>query len=160
MNINYYNLPLFVHWYAYWLFMHLLTNFLLVCFTFSYWFLRGILCKTLCPLAVISVHFSHSVVSDSLQPHGLQHDRLSCPSPTPGVCSNSCPSSRCCHTIILFSAVPFSTCLQPVPASGSFPMSQFPISGGQNIGVWASASVLPMNIQDWFPLGLTRLIFL
>ena len=98
-----------------------------------------------------SVQFTHSVVSDSLQPHGLQHARLPCPSPTPGVYSNSCPLSWWCHTTISSSVVPFSFCLQSCPASGSFQMSQFFASRGQSIGV--SASVLPMNIQDWFLLG-------
>ena len=95
-----------------------------------------------------SVQFSLSVMSDSLQPHQLQHARLLCP--TPGACSNSCPSSWWCHPTISSSVVPFS-CLQPFPASGSFPLSQFFTSGGQSIGVSASASVLPMNIQHWFP---------
>ena len=96
----------------------------------------------------------------SLEPHGLQHARLHCPSPTPRVCSNSCPLSRWCHPIISFSVIPFSSCLQSFPASGSFPVSQFFASGGQSIGVSASASLLPMNIQDWFPLGWTGLIAL
>ena len=91
-------------------------------------------------------------------PHGLQHTRLSYPSPTPGTCSNSCPSSQWCHPTISFSVIPFSTCLQFFLASGSFPVSQFFTSGGQSIGASASASVLPMNIQDWFPLGWTGLI--
>ena len=103
-----------------------------------------------------SVQFSHSIVSDSLQPHGLQHTRLPCPSPTPGACSNSRPLSQWCHPTVS-SSHPFSSCLQPFPASGSFPMSQFFTLGGQSIGASASASVLPMNIQDWFPLGLTGL---
>ena len=107
-----------------------------------------------------SVRFSRSVVSDSLQPHGLQLARLPCPSPTPRACSNSCPSSRCCHPTILSSVVPFSSCPQSFPASGSFPVSQFFTSGGQSIGVSASASVLPMNIQVWFPLGWTGWISL
>ena len=107
-----------------------------------------------------SVHFSCSVVSNSLWPHGLQHARLPCPSPTPGACSNSCPSSRWCHPTISSSVVPFPSCLQSFPASGSFPMSQFFTSGGQSIGISASASVLPMNIQDWFALGLTGWISL
>ena len=97
-------------------------------------------------------------MSDSLQPHGLQHTRHPCPSPTPRACSNSCPSSRWCHPTIS-SSVPFS-CLWSFPASGSFPMSQFFASGGQSIGVSASASVLPMNIQDWSPPELTGLISL
>ena len=98
-----------------------------------------------------SVQFSYTVVSDSLQPHGLQHARLPCPSPSPGACSNSCPLSQWCHPVISSSVVPVSTSLQSFPASGSFPMSQLFISGGQSIGVSASVSVLPMNIQDWFP---------
>ena len=101
--------------------------------------------------------FSHSVVSDSLQPHGLQHARLSCPSPSPGACSNSCPWSWGCHPTISSSVIPFS-CLQSFPASGYFLMSQLFTSGGQNIGASASTSVLPMNVQDWFPLGLTGFI--
>ena len=105
-----------------------------------------------------SVQFSHSVVSDSLQPHGVQQARLPCPSPTLRAFSNSCPSSLWCHPTISSSVVPFSSCLQSFPASGSFSMSQFFASGGQSIGAAASASVLPMNIQDWFPLGLTGLI--
>ena len=107
-----------------------------------------------------SVQFSHSVVSDSLQPHGPQHARPPCPSPTPGVYSNSCPLSRWCHPTISSSVVPFSSHLQSFPASGFFQMSQFFTSGGQSIGVSALASVLPMNIQDWFPLGWTGWISL
>ena len=105
-----------------------------------------------------SVQFSHSVMSDSLQPHELQHARPPCPSPTPRVHPNPCPLSRWCHPAISSSVVPFSSHLQSFPASGSFPMSQFFTSGGQNVG--ASASVLPMNIQDWFPLGWTDWISL
>ena len=105
-----------------------------------------------------SLQFSHSVTSNSLRPHGLQHPRLPCPSPTLGACSNSCPLNRWCHPTISSSVIPF--CLQSFPASRSFPMSQFFASGGQSIGVSASASVLPMNIQDWFPSGLTGLISL
>ena len=104
-----------------------------------------------------SIQFSCSVVSNSLQPHGLQHARLPCPLPTLRACSNSCPSSRWCHPTISSSVVPFSSHLQSFPASGSFPMSQFFTSGGQSIGVSASASVLPMNIQEWSPLGLISL---
>ena len=107
-----------------------------------------------------SVQFSCSVVSNSLQPHGLQHASLPCPSPTPWVYSNSCPLSRWCHPTISSSVTPFSFCLPSFPASGSFPMSQFFTSGGQSIGVLASTSVLPMNIQDWFPLGWTGWISL
>ena len=100
-----------------------------------------------------SVHFSRSVVSDSLRLHELQHARPACPSPTPGGHSNSCPSSQWWHPTIASSVIPFS-CLQTFPASGSFQVSQFFIaSGDQSIGVSASASVLPMNTQDWFPLG-------
>ena len=104
--------------------------------------------------------FNHSVVSNSLQLHGLRHARLPCPSPSPGAWSNSCPSSWWCHPTISSSVIPFSYCLQSFPASGSFPRSQFFSSGGQSIGVLASESILPMNIQDWFPLGLTGLISL
>ena len=100
------------------------------------------------------VQFSHSIMSDSLGHHKPQHTRLPCTSPTPGACSNSRPSSRWCYPIISSSIIPFS-CLQSFPAAGSFLMSQFFTSGGQNIRVSASASVLPMNIQDWFPLGWT-----
>ena len=107
-----------------------------------------------------SVQFSCSVVSDTLRPHGLQHIRLPCPSPTPGTYSNSCPLSWWCHPIISSSIVPFSSCLQFFPASGSFQMSQFFTSGGQSIGVSDSASGLPMNTQDWSPLGWTGWIFL
>ena len=98
-------------------------------------------------------HFSHSVVSDSLQPHELQHTRPPCPSPAPRVHPNPCPLSRWCHPIILSSVIPFSSCPQSFPASGSFQMSQPFASGGQSIGVSASTSVLPMNTQDWSPLG-------
>ena len=107
-----------------------------------------------------SVQLSCSVVSHSSQPHGLQHTRLPCSSPTPGACSNSCPLSWWCHPTMLYTVIPFSSCLQSFPASGSFQMSQFLASGGQSIGVSASASVLPMNIQDWIPLGLTGLFSL
>ena len=109
---------------------------------------------------IITVQFSHSVVSDSLQPHGLQHTWLTYPSPNPRDCSNSCPLSQWCQPTISSSVVPFSSCLQSFPASGSFPMSQFFASGGQSIGASASASVIPMNIQDWSPLGWTGWISL
>ena len=109
---------------------------------------------------VCSVQCSRSVVSDSLWPHGPQHARLPCPSPYPGVYPNSCSSSRWCHPAISSSVVPFSSCPQSFPASGSFPMSQLFASGGQTIGVSASTSVLPMNIQGWFPLGWTGWISL
>ena len=99
-------------------------------------------------------------MSDSLRPHGLQHARLPCPSPTPRIYSNSCPLSQWCHPTISSSVVPFSSCSQSFPASRSLPMSQFFESGGQSIGVSASTSVLPMNIQDWFPLGLNGWISL
>ena len=107
-----------------------------------------------------SVQFSHSVVSNSLWPHGLQHTKPPCPSPTPGVYSNSCPSSQWCHLTTSTSVIPFSSHLQSFPASGSFQMSPLFASGGQSIGVSASTSVLPMNIQDWFPLGCTGWISL
>ena len=107
-----------------------------------------------------SVQFSHSVMSNSLWPHGLQHARPPCSSPTPRACSDSCPSSRWCHPTISSSVIPFSSCLQSFPASGSFQMSQVFASGGQSIGVSASTSVLPMNTQDWFPLGWTGWISL
>ena len=104
--------------------------------------------------------FSHSVVSDSLWPHGLQHTRPPCPSPTHWVYSNPCPLSWWCHPAILSSVIPFSTCLQSLPASGSFQMSQLFASSGQSIGASASASVFPVNSQGWFPLGLIGLISL
>ena len=107
-----------------------------------------------------TVQFSHSIVSDSLWPHGLQHARPPCPSPTQGVYSNSCPFSRWCHPTISSSVVPFSSCPQSFPASGSFQMSQLFTSGGPSIGVSASTSVLPMNIQDSSPLGWTGWISL
>ena len=100
------------------------------------------------------VQFS-SVMSDSLQPHGLLHAKLPCLSPTPGACSNSYPSSQWCYPTISSSVVPFSSCLQSFPASGSFPMSQFFTSGGPSIGASVSASVLPMNIQYWFPFEIS-----
>ena len=108
----------------------------------------------------ISVQSSRSVVSDSLRPHGLQHTRPPCPSPTPGVYSNSCPLSWWCHSTILSSVVLFSSQLQSFPASGSFQMSHFFVPGGQTIGASASATILPMNIQGWFPSGLIGLISL
>ena len=102
--------------------------------------------------SVFLFQFSPSVMSKSLRPHGLQHTRLLCPSPTPGVCSNSCPSSWWCHPTISSSVAPLSSCLQSFPASGSLPVSQFFTSGGQSTGASASAAVLPMNNPDWFPL--------
>ena len=104
-----------------------------------------------------SVQFSLSVVSDSLQPHGLQHTWLPCPLPTLGAFSNSCPSSQWCHPIVSSSVTPLLLLPQCFPASGSFPMSQLFTSGGQSIAASASASVLPVNIQDWFPLRWTGL---
>ena len=104
--------------------------------------------------------FSRSVVSDSTRPRGLQHARPPCPSPTHGAYSNSCPLSQWCHPTISSSIVRVSSCLQSVPASGSFQMSQLFPSGGQSTGVSASASVLPMNTQDWSPLGWTACISL
>ena len=103
------------------------------------------------------IQFSRSVVSDSLRPHGLQHSRPPCPSPTPGVYSNLCPLSWWCHPTIPSSVIPFSSHLQSFPATGSFQTSQLFVLGGQSIGVSASTSVLPMNTQDWFPLGWTPL---
>ena len=108
--------------------------------------------------AIVGHH--HSVRSESLWPHGLQHARLPYPSQTPGACSNSCSSSLWCHSTISSSAAPFSFCFQSFPESGSFPKSRVFASGGKSIGVSASASVLPMNIQGWFPLGFTGSIFL
>ena len=101
------------------------------------------------------MQFSCSVLSNPLPPHKLQHTRPPCPSPTPGVDPNSCPLSWWCHPTISSSLVPFSSCPQSFPASASFQMSQLFTSGSQNIGVSASTSVLPMNTQDWFPLGWT-----
>ena len=107
-----------------------------------------------------SVQFSCSIMSDSLRPHELQHARSPCPSPTPRVHSNPCPSSQWCHPAISSSVIPFSSCLRSFPASGSFPVNQFFASGGQSIGVSASASVLPMNTKDWSPLEWTGWISL
>ena len=101
-----------------------------------------------------------SVMSNSLRLCGLQHTSPPCPSPSPGPYSNSCPSSQWCHPAISSSVMPFSSCLQSFRASGSFQMSQFFASGGQSIGLSASTSILPVNIQDWFPLGLTDWISL
>ena len=108
--------------------------------------------------SVISLHIP--ALGHSLQPHGEQHTRLPCPLPTSRACANSCPSSWWCYPTISSSVIPFSSCLQSFPASGSFPMSQFFTSGGLSIRVSASASVLPMNIQDWSPLGWTGWISL
>ena len=108
----------------------------------------------------MKVQFSHSVISDSFWPHGLQHARIPCPSPTPRAYSNSSPSSWWCHPTISFSVVPFSSHLKSFPESGSFQMSKFFAWNGQSIGVSTSGSVFPMNIQDWFPLGWTGWISL
>ena len=110
-------------------------------------------------ILISSVQFSHSVMSDSLRPQ-LQHASLPCPSPAPGACSNSYPLSRWCHTTISSSVILFSFFPQSFPASGSFPVSQFFTSGGESIKISASVSVLPMNVQDWFPLGVPGLISL
>ena len=108
----------------------------------------------------VSVQFSHSVMSDSLRPHEPQHARSPCPSPTAGVYPDPCPLSRWCHPAISYSVVPFSSCPQSFPASGSFPVSQLFASGGQSVGVSTLASVFPMNTQDWSPLGWTGWISL
>ena len=106
-------------------------------------------------VSISSVQFSCSVMSDSLRPYEQQHTRPPCPSLTPGVHTNPCPSSQWCHRTISSSVIPFSSCPQSFPASGSFQMSQLFTSGGQSIGISASTSVLPMNIQNWSPLGWT-----
>ena len=123
-----------------------------------YW--MKIVLKSFSSVQFSSVQFSRSVISDSLRPHESQHIRPPCPSPTPGVHPNSCPLSWRCHPAILSSVVPFSSCLQSLPASESFPMSQLFAWGGQSIGVSALASVLPMNTQDWSPLEWTGWISL
>ena len=112
------------------------------------------------PSSHVSVQFNRSVMSNSLRPHESQHARPPCPSPSPGAHPDSHPSSPWCHPAISSSVLPFFSCFQSFPATESFPVSQFLASSGQIIGVSASASVLPMNIQDWFPLGLTGLISL
>ena len=108
----------------------------------------------------VSVQLSCSVMFEFLQPHGLKPSRLSCPSPTPGACTSSCPLSQWCHPTISYIVIPFSSFLQSFPASGSFLMSQLFTSSGQSIGTSVWASVLPVNIHNWFPLGLTFLISL
>ena len=128
--------------------------FLHACFHKSIYSLHFYGCKKGLQLILVVVH---SVMSNSLWPHGLQHTRHACPSPSPRACSNSCPLSQWCHPTISSSVAPFSSCLQCFPRSGSFPMSQLFTPGGQSIGVLASASVPPMNSQDWFPLGWTGL---
>ena len=127
---------------------YLYTSFIFICICLQYHFL------------LFFVQFSCSVVSNSLRPHEPQHTRLPCPSPTPGVYPNSAPLSQWCHPSISSSVVPFSSCPRSFPASGSFQMSQLFASGGQSIGVSASASVLPVNTQDWSPLGWTGWISL
>ena len=134
----------------------LTTFFTLLSFRNSSW-LNGLSTFLRMPLRLL---FSCSVVSYSLQPHGLQHTRLPCPSQSPRVCSDSSPLSQWCHPTISLSLIPFSSCFQSFPASESFPVSWPFTSIGQSIGASASVSVLPMNIQDWFPLGLTGLISL
>jgi len=117
-------------------------------------------CHAPLPPQFSSVQFSHSVMSNSLWPHEPQHARPSCPSPTPRVYPNSCPLSQWCHPTISSSVIPFSSCPQSFSESGSFPMSQLFASGGQSIRVSASISILPMNTQDWSPLGWTGWISL
>ena len=128
-------------------------------FQYTSWYMVGLfkaaVAMTMIIIQFSSVHFSPSLMSESLPHHGLQDA-----SPVPGVYSNSCPLSWQCHPTTSSSVIPFSSCLQSFPASGSFPMSQLFTSGGQSIGVSAPASVLPMNIQDWFPLGWTGWISL
>ena len=142
----------------------LITDFLHLLFSseafISLLFLKDIEFLVASLLTLSSVQFSRSVVSDSLQPHEPQHARLPCPSPTPGVYPNPCPLNRWCHPAISSSVVPFSSCPQSLPASGSFPMSQLLASGGQSIGASVSTSVLPMNTQDWSLLGWTSWIAL
>ena len=126
------------------------------------WLVNDGLCNEDCGSGVFqfsSVHFSHSVVSNSLWSHEPQHTRPPCPSPAPRVHPNPCPSSWWYHPTISSFVVPFSSCPQSFPESGSFPMSQFFTSGGQSIGVSASTSALPMNTQDWSPLGWTGWMF-
>ena len=130
-----------------------LTNVCILLYLYAYLYYLENVCPSI-------YQFSHSVVSDSLQPRGLQHTRPPCPSPTPGACSNSCPLCRWGHPAISSSVVPFSSCLQSFPPSGTFPMSQLFTSSSQNITASASTSVASVNIQDCFPLGLTALISL
>ena len=143
------------------------------CYGFSIFWIQGIIPHVClihwvyCPGSSLDLSFSssvslvsHSVMSDSLWPHESQHTRPPCPSPTPGVYSNSCPSSRWCHPAISSSVIPFSSCPQSLPASGSFPISQPFAWGGQSIGVSASTSVFPMNTQDLSPSGWTGWISL
>ena len=141
------------------LFFATLFNFIFLWFSTMHLDLTPLFYSNYC-VYTPSVQFSRSVVSDSLRPHEPQHNRPPCPSPTPGVHSNSHPSSQWCHPAISSSIVPFSSCPQSLPASESFPMSQLFACGGQSIGVSASASVLPVNTQDWSPLGWTGWISL
>ena len=143
--------------------MHLVSE------SFLFFLGRSLLCSFFpsllfyfCTLLQIfcSVQFSGSVLSDTLWPHGLQHTKPPCPSPTHRVYIDSCPLSQWCHPTISSSVIPFSSCLQSFPTSGSFQMSQFFASGGHSIGVSASASVLPMNTQDWSPFRWTGWISL
>ena len=119
---------------------------------------RGLLGSSIHGILQANMLFSCQVTYDYLRPHELQRTRLPCPSPSPGVCSDSCPLSLWCHSTISSSVVPFFSCPLSFPASGSFPMSRLFISGSQSIGASTSALVLPINIQGWFPLGLTGLI--
>ena len=142
---------------------HFVPPWLMVAYLDSFWCFgkgcdinhQGIDSEPGLPSEFSSVQFSHSVVSNSLWPHELQHARPPCPSPAPRVHPNPCPLSRWCHPTISSSVGPFSSCPQSFPASGSFQMSQFFASGGQSTGVSASTSVLPMNTQNWPPLGWT-----
>ena len=136
-----------------------LTNFN-YCFLHHSYFMRYILTLSNEGIYTRIIQFSHSVVSNALWSHRLKLARLPCPSPTPRAYSNSCPSHRGCHPTISSSVAPFSSRLQSFPASGFFPVSWFFASGGQSIGASALASVLPMNIQDWFSLGFTGWISL
>ena len=135
-------------------FLQRIFKLILSLFTHTY------MCKHICAYIYQSVQFSHSVVSESLRPHELQHTRPPCPSPTPGVHPNSCAWSRWCHPAISSSVVPFSSCPQSLLESGSFPMSQLFAWGGQSIRVSASASILPMNTQNWCLLEWTGWISL
>ena len=135
------------------IFLHRLIPWFSILFHWSH-------CCCYANIELLSVQFSHSVMSDSLWPHELQHARRPCPSPTPRIHPNPCPSSQWCHPTMSSSVIPFSSCPQSFSASGSFPMSQLFASGGQSIGLSASASVLPMNTQDWSPLGWTSWISL
>ena len=140
------------------MFYNEVSHFFIAYYLFGY-YLSWNVCSAFCPHFSL-VQLSHSVMSDSLQPHELQHARPPCPSPTPGVYPNSCPLNRWCHPTISSSLSPFSSCPQSPPASESFPMSQLFIWGGQSIEVSASTSVPPMNTQDWSPLGWTGWISL